>query len=1082
MPQAAMLPPVLILVAATSLASGCRLMNRHSSSLGGPASIPPVASGSGDAAEAATPPTGEDPGFALVGPPLQAVGPAHPMHGFPMWYADATGTRVDLCINADTKCVAPPADFDPTQPVEFPENFPGESFYWLAEARIPLTTGGEFRVLFALEAAFAAEVPAPGQRVTFARTLFVASGVRDAVYRVTHPYGLNDVTVVGGRVRDVSDVGLAKERFDGLLTGPFGTLLRWDQDAPAGYLGDAAVPHSFTGSPLGTNFFRIDTLQAGVLTSVGSAQVASIAGRLVEPVVVPSLMPNTFPAPPALTLAPTEPGATVYYTLDGSDPTTSSTRFPLAADVVAGPITIKPVQASGSLIVSTVSEANGVYGKVSRYAYTIDPNTVAGMASPTPGVYSQAVAVSLAPEGSANEIRYTTDGTDPMNSVTALVFSGTPVTFANNDTHMIRYRALRRGPTGAIEAQSKERKAYYTVATEKLTRSPINPAIELPFWIKDTAGMSLTPCVDPNDPMCLPTPVGGPDGIDATAPIVYPRNYAGESFLWYAGARTTGTAGNAVDVTLAIEGAFAGAGPAWGERVLFARLRIRADLTIAGHYRLTHPYGVKYFQVESGATGKNAINHTDDIDPIAGNFDACRFAHVGPFLQWSNGAPTGYIGDPNVPHTVVGSPFGTNFIRLERLQGTRYETVMYTDLFNISGKLAPDLDVDASPMGAFYTAPQQLTLTASEASAQIWYTIDGTVPVIGTHGTLYTGPVAITQSTTVKFVAALPRGVSTAVKTASYTIDTTAPAITVQPPGGNYADRVTVALSASRAGRIYYTLDATSPLDSLSRSLYTTPLTLTGPTPRTLKSVAIDQTGMASDMRTDSYSFAMTVPVVSSPATILAANVAVSGGNIPTVTSWSAQTFGGRTISSYRLERSINGGAFTQVALTTPTTTNQRLLLTAGRSYEYRVGATDSGGLNAAATRGGPFNLTALQEAAGAITYRRTWLRTVATNFFGGTARSTTTRNASATIRFTGSQVAWITAVGPTMGIATVTLDGVPQGNVDLYSRTNTGAVLKFVRTGLPRAVHTLVITATGTRNVASTGNRIDVDAVAVIN
>jgi hypothetical protein len=582
--------------------------------------------------------------------------------------------------------------------------------------------------------------------------------------------------------------------------------------------------------------------------------------------------------------------------------------------------------------------------------------------------------------------------------------------------------------------------------------------------------------------MCLPIPIGGADGIDGNSPIVYPRNYPGESFIWYAAARTNGTPGNSADFTLAIEGAFAGAKPAWGERVVFARLRIRADLTAAGQYRLTHPFGVKYFDVAAGSTGKNAINHTDDIDPIAGNFDAFRFGHVGPFLSWASGAPTGYIGDPNVLHTVVGSPFSTNFIRLERLNGTQYETVLFTDQFSISGKLAPTLDVDASPMGAFYTAPQQITLTASDPSAIIWYTVDGTLPVIGSNGMQYNGPIPLTQSTTISFIAGLPNGASTAGKTAIYTIDTTPPVITAQPPGGNHSDRVTVSLSANRPGEIYYTLDSSSPLDSLSRISYSTPIIIAGPNQRNLKSVAIDQTGLASEVRSDTYSFSMTIPIVSPPATSLAANAAVTASNIPTNTSWSAQTFGGRTITSYRLERSINGGAFAQVPLATPTTNNQRILLTAGRNYEYRVSAVDSGGLGSIVTRGGVFNLAALQEAAGAITYRGTWLRTVATNFFGGSARSTTARNASATVRFTGSQVAWITAVGPTMGIASVTLDGVAQGNVDLYSRTNTGAVLKFVRTGLPRAVHTLVITATGTRNAASTGNRVDLDAVAIVN
>jgi hypothetical protein len=37
----------------------------------------------------------------------------------------------------------------------------------------------------------------------------------------------------------------------------------------------------------------------------------------------------------------------------------------------------------------------------------------------------------------------------------------------------------------------------------------------------------------------------------------------------------------------------------------------------------------------------------------------------GPFLKWDTGAPEGYLGDPNVEHAVTGSPFSTNFVRIE---------------------------------------------------------------------------------------------------------------------------------------------------------------------------------------------------------------------------------------------------------------------------------------------------------------------------------------------------------------------------------------------------------------------------------
>ncbi len=43
---------------------------------------------------------------------------------------------------------------------------------------------------------------------------------------------------------------------------------------------------------------------------------------------------------------------------------------------------------------------------------------------------------------------------------------------------------------------------------------------------------------------------------------------------------------------------------------------------------------------------------------------------IGPFLRWDTGYPIiigneRFIGDPNVPHTVTGSPTGNNFVRID---------------------------------------------------------------------------------------------------------------------------------------------------------------------------------------------------------------------------------------------------------------------------------------------------------------------------------------------------------------------------------------------------------------------------------
>ena len=60
-----------------------------------------------------------------------------PLNGFPTWYQDSAGNRVEPCIDPnDPNCVLPAGTaFDASQPVAFPTNFPDEFFYSIRRVR-----------------------------------------------------------------------------------------------------------------------------------------------------------------------------------------------------------------------------------------------------------------------------------------------------------------------------------------------------------------------------------------------------------------------------------------------------------------------------------------------------------------------------------------------------------------------------------------------------------------------------------------------------------------------------------------------------------------------------------------------------------------------------------------------------------------------------------------------------------------------------------------------------------------------------------------------------------------------------------
>ncbi|MEU8614024.1 hypothetical protein AB0C29_39160, partial [Actinoplanes sp. NPDC048791] len=198
---------------------------------------------------------------------LSARGPIDPRHGFPRWYKDTAGVRLELAFDPlDPRTPAMGDLPDPAAPVSFPRNFPDEAFYFLAEAELPIggsARPGRARVVLALEAAFAGTgAVADRQQQVFARVrVRLDGGIPGAAYTFTHPYGQTDPLVAdeNGRVFVTDDVGAAPLLFDTAVTdGEVAPFLRWSADAPGGYLGDGGVEHTVTGSPLGFDFFRVE--------------------------------------------------------------------------------------------------------------------------------------------------------------------------------------------------------------------------------------------------------------------------------------------------------------------------------------------------------------------------------------------------------------------------------------------------------------------------------------------------------------------------------------------------------------------------------------------------------------------------------------------------------------------------------------------------------------------------------------------------------------------------------------------------------------------------------------------------------
>ena len=154
------------------------------------------------------------------GPGLAAVGPVSPTDGFPVWYQDKTGLRVESCgiWIKDPMCPAVAPLPTPGSPVAFPGNFPVEGFYQLSTALLNTVGGGKATIALNLEQSL--PQPANGAQITFSRQRFTITNTTDGVpYKITTPAGVKTVQSVGGKIFDTEDIGVGGGDFLGTEPG-----------------------------------------------------------------------------------------------------------------------------------------------------------------------------------------------------------------------------------------------------------------------------------------------------------------------------------------------------------------------------------------------------------------------------------------------------------------------------------------------------------------------------------------------------------------------------------------------------------------------------------------------------------------------------------------------------------------------------------------------------------------------------------------------------------------------------------------------------------------------------------------------
>ena len=208
-----------------------------------------------------------------------------------------------------------------------------------------------------------------------------------------------------------------------------------------------------------TNPFTVsstETLQAiAIATGDTNSAVASAAYTInLTVVATPTFSPaaGTYTSAQAVAISDTTPGATIYYTTNGSTPTTSSIPY-------TNPFTVSSTETLQAIAVAT-GDTNSA---VASAAYTIQLTVVATPAfSPAAGTYTSAQSVAISDTTPAATIYYTTNGSTPTTS--SIPYT-TPFTVSSTET--LQAIAVATGDTNSAVAS-----ASYTIRASAVVATP----------------------------------------------------------------------------------------------------------------------------------------------------------------------------------------------------------------------------------------------------------------------------------------------------------------------------------------------------------------------------------------------------------------------------------------------------------------------------------------------------------------------------------------------------------------------------------------------------------------------------------
>jgi hypothetical protein len=574
---------------------------------------------------------------------------------------------------------------------------------------------------------------------------------------------------------------------------------------------------------------------------------------------------GTYTTSQSVTISDTTAGATIYYTTNGSTPTTASSAY-------SGPITVSAAETLNAIAVATG------YGNspAASAAYAIDPLLPMPTFSIATGSYSTTQSVTISDSQAGAIFYYTTNGTTPTISSTK--YTGAITVSA---TESIEAIAVATGYTNS------------QVATVTYAIAPALPApVFSPAPGTYTSAQSVTISDATAGALIYYT-------VDGTTPTTSSTRYAGA--IWQCETQTlraiaveTGytnspitTANYTIAPVLPTPTFSPTGGGAWATFATPPTVTISDSLTGTTFYYTTNgttpttsstlytgPFTVSTTETvqaiaaEAGYTNSAVASMlytvasstlpTPTFSPAAGSFTAVQTVTIGDSTA---GTTIYYTTNGTTPTTSSTKYTGVITVSAtETLEAIAVETgqtnsAVATAAYTINSTTVPAPIF--SPAAGTYTAAQTVTISDSTAGATIYYTTNGTTPT--TSSTKYTGAITVSATETLEAIAVATGQTNSAAETAAYTITSVVSTPAFSPAAGSYTAAQTVTISDSTAGTtIYYTTNGTPPTTSSTK--YSGAITVSAT--ETLEAIAVATGQTNSAAATAAYTI---TPVAAAP-------------------------------------------------------------------------------------------------------------------------------------------------------------------------------------------------------------------------